>query len=372
MAGPAILKIEILSDSKPAQAGLQATDDAARDAARGVEQLGDAFDDTARRSQNLDAARDSIDNVGGASGKTATGLSDLAGAFELAGAEGFAEKMGTAGTVMDAAAGAADLYVVATQFLNVENLKAIGTFVAKTTATVAGTIATTAVTVATTAWTVAQWLLNAALNANPIGLVVLAVLVLIGVVVLIVKHWDTVKEVSISVWNAVKDAVVGAWNWIKENVFDKVGAVVQGYIDTFKKIWDTVREVWDSIKNALADNPITGMVEKSIEKIKEIIEWFKKLKVPEWITDLNPFSTTTGSDSTRVFRLIGADPGRSGAADAHLSADAGIARVIDRLIKPVTVVNVYLDGERVGGYIDRIVETRFDTEGAQLAAHSWG
>lgn len=44
--------------------------------------------------------------------------------------------------------------------------------------------------VATVAATAAQWLLNAALTANPIGLVIVAIAALIAIVVLIIKYWD--------------------------------------------------------------------------------------------------------------------------------------------------------------------------------------
>ncbi len=55
------------------------------------------------------------------------------------------------------------------------------------------------------AWTAAQWALNAALNANPIGLIVIGVVALIAIIILAVKHWD-----------AITAAVMSAWLW-----FDK-------------------------------------------------------------------------------------------------------------------------------------------------------
>lgn len=59
----------------------------------------------------------------------------------------------------------------------------------------------TAIRVATIAWTVAQWALNVALNANPIGLVVLAVMALIGVAVLVVGYWKTIKGFFVGLFN---------------------------------------------------------------------------------------------------------------------------------------------------------------------------
>jgi hypothetical protein len=60
-----------------------------------------------------------------------------------------------------------------------------------------------AIRVATIAWTAAQWLLNVALNANPIGLIVLAVAALIAIGILLWKNWDTIVA-----------ALGAAWDWI--------------------------------------------------------------------------------------------------------------------------------------------------------------
>lgn len=48
--------------------------------------------------------------------------------------------------------------------------------------------------VATKVWTAAQWLINAALTANPIGLIVVGIGALIAGIVLLVRNWDSVTE----------------------------------------------------------------------------------------------------------------------------------------------------------------------------------
>jgi TP901 family phage tail tape measure protein len=53
-------------------------------------------------------------------------------------------------------------------------------------------IAMVAAAVAQKAMTAAQWLLNAAMNANPIGLVVIAIAALIGVIALCIIHWKKI------------------------------------------------------------------------------------------------------------------------------------------------------------------------------------
>ena len=77
----------------------------------------------------------------------------------------------------------------------------------------------------TIAYTAVQWLLNAAMSANPIGLVVVAIGALIAAGVLLWKNWDTVKEKAIAIWNSIKDFSIGIWEKI---------------VGIFKEHWQTI------------------------------------------------------------------------------------------------------------------------------------
>jgi len=59
-------------------------------------------------------------------------------------------------------------------------------------------------------WTVAQWALNAAMSANPIGLVIIAVAALIAAGVLLYKNWDSVTKFVGEAWETVKTKFVAA------------------------------------------------------------------------------------------------------------------------------------------------------------------
>jgi len=60
-------------------------------------------------------------------------------------------------------------------------------------------------TIATNVMTAAQWLLNAAVDANPIGLIILAIGALIAITVLVATHWKTVSGVLSGVWKDIKE-----------------------------------------------------------------------------------------------------------------------------------------------------------------------
>jgi len=81
-------------------------------------------------------------------------------------------------------------------------------------ATAVSKVAMGASAIATGVWTAAQWLLNVALSANPIGLIILAIAALVGAVILIATKttwFQTAWEYS---WNAIKATFQFAVDWI--------------------------------------------------------------------------------------------------------------------------------------------------------------
>ena len=142
--------------------------------------------------------------------------------------------------------------------------------VAKRTAEIAGTLAIKAATAA-------QWLFNAAMSANPIGLVILAVVGLIAIIVALVKNWDKVKEAAQVVWEVIKDvfskilefiktvwenikeAFAAAWEFIKA-VFGTVGEFFAGAWNTITSVFANVvgwfsskfTEAWEAVKAVFA------------------------------------------------------------------------------------------------------------------------
>ena len=74
------------------------------------------------------------------------------------------------------------------------------------------------VTAATKAWTAAQWLLNVAMNANPIGLIITGVAALAAGAYLIIKNWDKV----IAFFQKLKDKLKGILTRIKQVIVAKL------------------------------------------------------------------------------------------------------------------------------------------------------
>ena len=100
---------------------------------------------------------------------------------------------------------------------------------------VAQRVAMVAVRTATIAWTAVQWLLNVALTANPIGLVIVAIVALIAVIVLIATKTTWFQ----TAWKAMVKAIGIAWDWIKARVIEGFKgwiAIVTLVIDWFKRL----------------------------------------------------------------------------------------------------------------------------------------
>lgn len=103
---------------------------------------------------------------------------------------------------------------------------------------------------ATMAWTAIQWVLNAALTANPIGLVVAAIALLVGGVILAYKKSDTFRGIVDKLWAGLKVA----WDWIK-----KVGVAVgtwivekfQAAVGKVGAVRDTIAGLIDKVKSAV-------------------------------------------------------------------------------------------------------------------------
>lgn len=120
----------------------------------------------------------------------------------------------------------------------------------------------------TTAWTayktanegatIAQWLFNAALNANPI---VLIVTLIAGLVAALITLWNTndgFREAVTNIWNAIKTTVTNVINSIKSVISSVFNAIKSTISSILNSIESTFTSVWNSIKSTVA-NVINGV-----------------------------------------------------------------------------------------------------------------
>lgn len=156
-----------------------------------------------------------------------------------------------------------------------------------------------AVTIATTIWTGVTWLLSAALWANPITWIVLAVVALIAVIVLIATKttwfqtaWKAMCAAAVAAWNWIKNAVLAFWNWI-------VG------------VWDSIVSMataaWNWISNAAttAWNVIQAVVQVVIAAITAVIQGVVGFITGAWNTISSAASAVWNGISSVVSTVAG-------------------------------------------------------------------
>lgn len=422
-----------------------------------------AADTAAGRYQRMNVAIDEAkESIGSA---LLPVLGALAGAFATAG-EWISHNVGLVGTLVKVI-GALAVAVLAAKVgmvaYNIVTGIQAGLTATSTAALQGNTIAMVtyavrmaAVRVATIAWTAVQWLLNTALLANPITLVVLAIAALVAAVVIAYKKSDTFRAIVTATWNAIKVAamfvwnnvlkpifaalvayykalwtialkaagfVVDAWNWIKQaaitvwnNVLKPVFTfiisyykmlwnaalaaarfvvnawntmkeaalsvwrwiktnVIDKWILGFKTIFqavqnarDKIREAWTKVKEIISTvwDGIRAIFDKILGKVQDVVDMFSRIKIPKAVTDflgkINPFGIAPPVTSAPA---VAVPVGRA----ARETTTHRAPRQADRA--PV-VVNVILDGKRVGGYVDRLITARLEYEGNRLTAGAWG
>ena len=210
----------------------------------------DAFEGLGRSANRLG---ENLDRASGASSMLSGGIGDVGGALTAAFGEDsgigkFGEQMEVVGTVVMGFTGVMDLAILANTALSAGHLKSAAS------ATVHG-IATTAIAIKTGVWTAAQWLLNVALSANPIGLIILGIVALVGVIILIATKTTWFQTAWKVAWGAIKTAAVNVWNWLSGlpgkigSAFGRVGNLISA---PFRSAFNAVARAWNNTVGSLS------------------------------------------------------------------------------------------------------------------------
>ena len=123
--------------------------------------------------------------------------------------------------------------------------------------TVAHTVVTKAITVATKAWAVAQRVLNVVLKANPIGLVITALMLLGAGLVLAYKKSDTFRRIVDGAFRGVKTVVGNVIGFIRQHLglmiaimTGPMGLAIRAVIRNFDSFKAAGRRVFEAVSAA--------------------------------------------------------------------------------------------------------------------------
>ncbi|GAB6009559.1 tape measure protein [Dysgonomonas reticulitermitis] len=143
-----------------------------------------------------------------------------------------------------------------------------GLIIGVTAALTAYKVVTGLITIATGLWTAAQWLLNAALTANPVGLIIAGVVALIALIAfLIIKidgwgdTWDNVIKLCTLVFDSFKANLQLKWLQIQD--FFMKG------LETIEKGWYKLQSLWNE---DAANAGLAKLESQRNERAKEIAE----------------------------------------------------------------------------------------------------
>lgn len=118
--------------------------------------------------------------------------------------------------------------------------------------------------------TIATQGFNAALRANPIGMVVTAIGLLVTAGVYLYQNWDTVRAKTGELWNKL-----GAFKGVATLVLGPLGQIIRTAV-TMAENWDNTKSVWGNVWNGIklsaasAVNDVIGSINWLIEKINSI------------------------------------------------------------------------------------------------------
>ncbi|MDR6691340.1 tape measure domain-containing protein [Microbacterium sp. 1154] len=153
-------------------------------------------------------------------------------------------------------------------------------------ATTRSTFATLAASTASRVAAAGQWLLNAALSANPIGIIILAITALVGALVWFFTQTELGQQIWSNVMGAIGTAATWLWEtvlqpvftaigavvtWVWENVFSPIGTLIVNYF----RFWGAVAVwLWENVLG-----PVFG-------KIGEIFTWIYQNVILPYVNNI--------------------------------------------------------------------------------------
>jgi tape measure domain-containing protein len=117
-------------------------------------------------------------------------------------------------------------------------------------------------------------LFNATLLANPVALVISAI---VGLAIIIYTYWDEIKAFTIVTWEAIKDFFVNLWESIKE----RVTTVWNSIKEFFGGLWTSIVEGAISSWNIFVDS-VMAIIQPFIEGVVNVFNQMKEGLITIW------------------------------------------------------------------------------------------
>jgi len=367
MAGKPQVTLTFAGDSTKLESAFSKVGESARGmetdvgkASKKVGESADGFDRAGEAADNTYSKFDALESVGRGTTDTMSGLSEIMKGNVLQGSTDLA------GGIAALADGFSGALLPAIKSMTTSMIGNAVQTVRSTAANAAHKVGMIASAVATNAMTVAQKGLNLAMRMNPIGLIITAIMLLVGAVIIAYKNSETFRRIVDGAFRAVQKAAAFAFNWVKNNWGLLLGIVTGPIglaVTVIGKHKDKILGFFQSIPGKIGGffsglaNTIKSPFVAAFNGIKNA--WNntvggKGFSIPGWVPEL-------GGKDFRIpyFHTGGVMPGAPG-TEGLAMLQAG-ERIIPVGARPTpepagdTIVYITIDGEQLQGRIDRTV-----------------
>ena len=105
--------------------------------------------------------------------------------------------------------------------------------------------------------------IKGAFLANPIGVIIVAIIAVIGIFVVLYKKCEWFRNMVNAIWIAIKNTFTNTWQWIKDKFHNLIGIASNAWTSLkdsainsleylkkpFKEFFDWINKKWESLKN---------------------------------------------------------------------------------------------------------------------------
>jgi tape measure domain-containing protein len=132
-------------------------------------------------------------------------------------------------------------------------------------------------------FTALQWALNVAMNANPISLIIIAIVALVAAFVILWNKSAGFRQFWIGLWQTISDFFIGVWHGMQSVFTTVIDALKSAWNAAWKFISDIISAVWNGFLK-----PIFDAITAAVQAVGAAAQWL-------WLNILQP-----------VFNFIGA------------------------------------------------------------------
>ena len=235
--------------------------------------------------------------------------------------------------------------------------------------------------------TVAQWALNVAMTANPVGIIIVAIGALIAIGVALWMNWDSVcawckqafqavgdffvsvgtsiGSFFIGLWTGIKDTAVGVWNGITGFLSGAWNTISSAAVSVFTGIGNAVKNVWNGIVSAIKGainsiiSAINSMIRGAVGGVNGLIKGINSVTgavgipaIPTFTAPQIPMLANGGMIRTAGTVIVG----EKGPEMLSLPRGAKVSPIDkSRRSENNFYINIYADGKSADEIVDELV-----------------